>query len=461
MAPHSIQRTAEPNDAAGPEVLIDLGELHNPGEPAQPPRRPRWSRVPLPVAVAVLGLLAVGTQTAAAGPAGLLPAYTLDADSISAQADDASVYVIAGLTPTLTAYRVGDGGVRWRRDVPVGRSTRVEPTGDGPLLVTVTCAEGANTQVTRLDGTTGAPGWSAWGAPVGPAPGGRLLLARRPPTCPDDPAGTGMPGSLDAVDARTGRVAWSIPIRPDDRGTVSATEDDVRRLVLVHVDGTVELWDTTTGTRLVSTRIAALAAPPPWHVESGVGTNAEGGMVLAGDLLLLTTLAGEDAVLRGYRLDAHAERWEYRTNRDAFPGAYAVTPCGALVCLLGEHRTTALDSATGRRMWQSDTSMLVEGYGRVLGEDAHALRLLDAATGASVAGWPSWHRLPALGRGRGALLAVRAAAGGTQVAEVDPVAGTLRPLGAVSGGLTACELRVGRLLCTTPAGNVRAWRVVK
>jgi hypothetical protein len=408
------------------------------------------------VAVAAV---AVATLTAATERTGLLPLFTVPVGSASVEVDDSNAYVVAGLAPatTVTAYRVRDGGVQWRRDVRGATSAWVQAAGGGVLLATASCDDRSDTTVTWLDSTSGEPRWHNAGTPAGLAAGGRVLVVQQnsPTTCGPEPDG-GVSRSLVGIEAVTGRPAWSIPIGSDDDGAFSPARDAARRLVLLQAYGTVQLWDVTSGANLASAEVADLAT-----VYDGNPDTRTKGVAIVDDVLLLTSLAGEQAVVRGYGLDPLAERWRYRTGRDVLPSAYAAAPCGHLLCLLGEDRTTALDPATGRQVWQSPTVLHTAVGKRVIAEDAHGLRLLDAASGRGVAAWPSWHVLAPLRRGDQGVLAVRVAAGRTQVAQVDPARDDLRMLGAVTGGLAACELRGARLLCTTPVGEVEAWRVLR
>jgi outer membrane protein assembly factor BamB len=447
-------------DGAG---LIDLGEDRS--EPV-PDRYRR--RVP-PVLAAVLAAVALvipgGPERAAPRliPLAEVPATRSAVTALSpdtAFVADWADAVVDGqhLLGVVSAYPLPGGAPRWQARLPVpAQDLRVAAAAG--VVVATTVVNGVEA-VTALDAGTGRVLWRADSRDAVHVPA-------------DSAAGLfyGPDGSVGWVDLRSGRDVWSRSVpRYGDFGLLpGAGPTDRTRLMMLSLDGAVDVVDEATGALVASGRIPAPNSgtgtdgdstdAAPGAGGSGGGADAMSGTSVAGVLgRILVMRRQAPATVTAFDPDTFRPLW---TVAGTFQGV--ALPCGYLVCLPDAGGLNALDPGSGAIAWRSDWDAARPlDAGRLLAfadDPARGLAVLGAATGRELVRLTGWTSVDDLGSHLPALLARPDDTGGTVVAGLDP--GSARP--AVLGDLpdaapSTCQAAGGVLVCATVRHTLRMWR---
>ncbi|GAA5197751.1 hypothetical protein GCM10023322_69630 [Rugosimonospora acidiphila] len=352
-------------------MVIDLGTDWEPREPESPPRGPARRR-PRSTAVLLVCLLLVSTL---AGAAPTASAWRLATSIPMAPADGyllstGRLFVTRQGTANHTrieAYSLPDGRRLWQTALSVRADLIPNPTPPGVVLAQLGTASDTD-RLAALDAATGRVLWQLAGAaPLDPSPPGaaRVLLSV------GLAAGT---SELRLVDARTGATVWA---RTLTAGTV-ATVVGAGRLALRSLGGTAEVIDERTGATLVTGRLdtdpASTGVPLPVGFTTGL-------YAIDGQLLATYTSRGATRVT-AYDLSTLDRRW----HLDVDDLVLSLSPCGALLCVIGERGTTAVDPARGAIRWTAPHwTMVGTQPGALVAKDLPEVRdrfaLLDPATG--------------------------------------------------------------------------------
>lgn len=440
--------------------LIDLGEIgaptvHTGRLPARRPARRGWRAGT--VLVGVLALLSGSTVvdplsgtlllgTVPMGPGGA--DYGLDGDLLNVARG------FPGEPAPVAVYRLGDR-LTPRSSLPAG--IPLARVSDTLLVATGRCPDSSE-GVTGVDPDTGRVRWRRPGRPLTAT--GRLVLVARPDGAPCAGTGTGRPVTADAVDAATGRVAWTVStverVRPRPSGR------DLPVLHLADWSGRLVRRDARTG--------AALGAPVAAPLPPGTGSAATATplgtelLTLPGALLVLTA-AGPDTAVAAVDPVSLRTLWTDRRT-----GEIGVTACGDLVCLSGPEGTAARSVRDGRVLWRAPWAVRASrsvrwavGYPALarLGSSRPAV-LLDVRTGRTVAGLRGWRiawplTLPWSDTGDVAapedLLLYRQEDEGTVLGRLEPVDGgfAVWPRARVPAVLSGCSAAGRHLACRAPS----------
>ena len=465
-------------DGAG---LIDLGDDRS--EPV-PDRYRRPSRRVPPVLAAVLVAVALvvpgGPERAAPRliPLAEVPATRSAVIALSrdtAFVADWSDAVVDGqrLLGVVSAYPLPGGAPRWQARLPVpAQDLRVAAAAG--VVVATTVVNGVEA-VTALDAGTGRILWRA--------------DSREPVRVPADGAAAlfyGPEASVGWVDLRSGRDVWSRSLpRYGDFGLLpGAGPTDRARLMMLSVDGEVDVIDEATGALVTSGRIPKRDPDTDTGTGTGAGGTGAGGTGAGGtgaggtgagdgaDPMSGTTVAGvlgRILVMRrqapGYRSVTAFDPATFRplwTVAGTFQGV--ALACGYLVCLPDADGLNVLDPWSGVTAWRSDEWGAARPLdaGRLLAfadDPARGLAVLGVDTGRELARLTGWTSVDDPGSHLPVLLARPDDTGGTVIAALDP--GSARP--ALLGDLpdaapSTCQAGGGVLVCATVRHTLRMWR---
>jgi outer membrane protein assembly factor BamB len=350
---------------------------------------------------------------------------------------------------TVSAYRLPDGAALWRAPLPLLGGSRWMVAATGALLIASETDEGPVT--VALDDATGLLLWRREALPLGAAGDGALALLRRPAagqTWQD--LGVQV---IEAVQARTGRGAWSYPL--PEAGQVALAEGGGRltRTVTGVPSGRVDVRDLATG-RLIASR-QVLPPPTPGRVS-----RFQTWLQVAGDLVLVGE-PGEPT--SAYELDTLRPRW---TSDLDLSTVFVSATCGPVLCAFGRGGgVRALDVSTGRLRWSSQRLTYARSYAHVLvalaerpdRSEPPVLEVVDARTGYPMRDLGPW-RLTA---GTGAPpLAIRhdAASMRAWVGTLDPDVRAVRPLGVLPDIVDGCEAGSGWVMCRHLDASIGLWR---
>ncbi|BCY14698.1 PQQ-binding-like beta-propeller repeat protein [Actinoplanes sp. L3-i22] len=423
-------------------AIIELGDVSAPDFVEEPAPAPPLRRIGLrrPVA-AVLAVLAAVALTGSGRPAP--PSF---AESWSAEIGlDSWPYPFAGIvlvnqgTPEnqeSVAYDLGTGQVRWRlHDKELPSWLNPDPDSNqlyAPAKIRTVEVDGGTTyfgtDTRALDAGTGTELWRRSGDELA-ATAGEVLLGDR-----DDRARiTG----LHLVRATDGTALWDRPIDPADNVVVSEDPADTTRIVLATAAGRLTTLRYTDGAVLATRQVDRPHTQLTW------------GPQLLGGRFFDVRHDGAVTTLVAYGTDSLTDLWRFTTTGDVY-----VQNCGPVLCVNDTHLTTALDPATGTRLWQlpsGDATPLTNG--RLLIADSRQIAteqaVVDARTGRAVRTAPPHSRILAVDGDR--LLELRdttTAPYRVTIARWDPDTGRRTLLGAVLGRSDTCQLSGHRMLCT-------------
>ncbi|SCL22183.1 hypothetical protein GA0070624_2481 [Micromonospora rhizosphaerae] len=424
-------------------TVIDLGELRDEAAPGPSPRRPR-SATRLYRCLAVL-VVALVTLAGAAPVPGRTGAIVPGGPGAEAFLVGDRLYVLEVAHPgggawrrQLVAYRLTPGHqlpVLWRTSLPDGGNDVGLLERDGTVLLTGRSAENTGYETSTVDTRTGRPGWRQPGVAV---VGHDAVLVQ---SVEDE----GMT-AIRRVDPSTGRTLWSVPI-PATGTHLRFGPEGIDRIVLARPSGDVEVFDASSGARLIARNIRP-GELPTWQRTQVVDE-------------LLLVIRDNGGSVTAYGLDGLELRWTARLSLVGY-----VEVCGELLCA---YRQTggmwALDPATGSTWWtdpRSQSVLRVTG-GRFLVDRADATgsryAVVEAATGRLLADLGTWEVArwadpadPVIGirRGRdGRLL----------VAELDVAAGRARVRDALPDVLGDCRFGGDVLVCRRIDGRLGLWRL--
>jgi outer membrane protein assembly factor BamB len=366
-------------------VVIDLGELTG-AEGLPPPAPVRLTRRLIrQIAVSVVAVLTLGTVTASIPPnrpeirqLWSAPFGEGDASMLTGS----TLYLSRGTAgnPTLTAYDLATGRVRWRTSTgdPVNG---LLPVTDGVLLmpesvgdVRIRQDDGSflnSTQITRTlarDSDTGRLLWSQ-GGDVMREFGDSVLLGES-----DD---QGRLTRMRVIGLRDGVTRWSRPVRGVEGWDVAKIGGRPAQIVLTDAAGALTLLDYADGQTVRTGKL--LWHGPPQQQDSGVSTD----LVMIGDYLVISRSDNTAQVSTVYRLATLQELWHV----DGF-----VLDCGPALCTMDGSGLVGRDPATGRPRWRVPGMANVWnlGHGRILADSPSARgphQVIDAASGRTI-GYP-------------------------------------------------------------------------
>jgi hypothetical protein len=435
------------------DVLIDLGELSQPGGRVGGPRR-----VPRPYR-SMLAVLAVLLLAAAAGSAYRRPP---DPPTIVAARLGDSMFVGADRLYVVSAGPEVPGSVIQNKIISVYGL----PAGNLLSLTTV-AVSGAIFDVTSV-GATILVSYQVdtvdEEATVALAAGTRTALWRRPARLLGVLAAGNLVllrenspqfGSLNwyGIDLDTGKVRWQLP--QPVRGYVTETAfagGFARSLVTVDEDGRLDLRDTATGAVTAATTIPV---PPDWSTE-GIALWPDADLVLLGDHTGTTA----------YALPDLTELW--RSPIDLHT-SYVQPGCGDAVCFFSprDDGVKVLDRATGRVRWASDRWSYADRVGSYLlaganGPDGpdRTLFVVDTRTGRLHGDFGAWQRIGEP-QADGTVVGLWEQPGSDVVryARLDPARLSTRILGIAEQVSGDCQTTAEVLVCRRTDASVGIWRL--
>ncbi|SCL22187.1 PQQ-like domain-containing protein [Micromonospora rhizosphaerae] len=422
---------------------IELGEMRHGEEVGPPPDPPRPSSRSLRIAAlcsVVLLTLAGAAPTPVWPRPVLVPApqgatFLVVGDRLVV-ADGPNT--VGGDGRLVAAYRLPGGEPLWRLGMPGGDHVLGVGMVAGTLLVSSSPAGAGDPTSTAVDIDTGRVRWREPGYPL-PTQDGRLLFAR------SRPDGT---WTLRLVDPASGSSRWSLPM-PSNGAEYRFGDRGVAEIVLLTVDGRVEIRDPGSGGLLRAGRVPSAADGVSYRFNQVVG-----------DLLLLDDGAGW---ISGYGLERLDRRWTIPV--DLRTAAY-FQDCGHVICLRDrDARLRLIDPATGRSRWTGERWFAVFPVGdRLLAAEAGVgpepeLVALDPATGRRVGRLGRWQLAGPELSGQ-PLIGLRRLPGDRElVAELDVAAGQVRVRDVLPGAWNDCAVVSATMVCQRPAGGLAVWRL--
>jgi hypothetical protein len=455
-------------------VIIDLGELRPAGGdddllqmPSERVRR-RWWRT---ATATLAGLLCLALTAAGPAPSAFTDGYRIPLTRAWYIYDEDMLYLVSG-PQEVTGYRLADGHELWRATVP--QQVSYLNLRSGPIAID---ERGDCSMLTRLDPATGAISWTRTGIIVGDRPtGGTVwILHDTAGGCAGDAGGGspssegviepgGLPQAIDVLDAETGVVRLSVPIKAGDEWT---TGPDSTSLAVWDQRGHLVETDLTTGATLASGTIPTLA--------NAKGTLAnmmpfvlgfpDAWVVLDPPSLMVND---SQAVLTSYDRRTFAPQWSAQVP--ALPvdtrQFYGLWPCErTVICVqVGDSLQITLDAATGQRV-PGPAAEFAPHVGRhwtvVSDPSPHSgdppVLLWD--TLAHRDAFPSWHVQTFLQADTGRVVLSRPIGEDTEFAIFDGNIGRLRRLGVTGGSYSGCELTPRQLLCLDGHLVLHVWSV--
>jgi outer membrane protein assembly factor BamB len=322
-----------------------------------------------------------------------------------------SLYV-AQVTVTgnqVTAYRLGDGRVRWSTPVTVLASLVNFQWVDGVVLASMYAPGVTGDHTMALDEQTGRVLWRSEDVPESPPPApGRVLLHHEYPV-DGSPGPFAPPGRLGtevaAVDARDGRVAWRYRMGPGCGHAVDqAPGAGSRMAVLCPADadpraGELRAVDLATGRADPAVRLAlpVARAPDPLAVLRVDAPPIGPVLSIVAGRILVGTARDDGADLTVYDEATLRPLWTRRMS----DSDYGATPCAAALCLSDGFGLTVVDPGTGSVRWHTPERAYAEPpgplSGRLLVEPLGGARavLVDVGTGRPVLDLSGWRAVTA------------------------------------------------------------------
>jgi hypothetical protein len=487
--------------AAGTVIELDLDPAESTGEPGLPPR---WRRGLLACGV----LVVCATTLVAARPwdaPRLTEIATLDTETIMSErvSGDSMYAILAGLHPSLAAYRLDDGTRRWSIPLPVPDSAAlvevaqpVAPagaTGDGAAATVLVSSLDPTLTDNRTAAVDGATGATLWRSPLFRVtqvnPGSGVLLAANLTT------GAGLERRYRDVDPRTGAGRWAYDV---PAGWTTALPDEPpgsdreRYLVAVATADIQAAAPQAAGAPPdaappdaappdaappdAAPPDAAPPAAPPDGSPAGGGPAARTAagpadpgpsLMVRGDVLLVGYQRDGQALLAGYRIGDLAPLWTDKVRSLSV----RVDLCGDLLCLSESGQLRAVRPDTGAAPWSGagspgitgtvqrwiyTVSDLAASYGLWPGP----ARLVDPATGRTALDLGGWRLVsqpdPA---GRPALFELIEHGTGRIWLGLLEAGPRVQPLGTVSDLPSGtCDAGPTHIVCLTTGQQLRIWR---
>jgi outer membrane protein assembly factor BamB len=446
---------SRPWDADDPLGLGERGPVHG------------WRNPPPWLVPTLLGVLIAAVLGGAATPPRRDPVLAQQAvnGGLAFGRDDiAFLYQQRTRSGRVQAYRLDRPGVLWTVDYPNGNPVPTATTDPGLVLVAIYPANPSQPSENRIEAResrTGRRLWQRSGVGIVDVSGGLVIVT--------DYRGWGgndelaQPGTVEAVEARTGVTRWSHAI---DHRTLLAAErvlppgprdpeigaDGVAEL---DQEGVLRVLDPRTGTVRSTVRLALSGPPLGLMIQDGTAVVTGG---RPGDDPLSQT-SGPVSVV-GYDVRTGQARWH--TEAPDF-----AQPCGArYLCEYSQAGLTVTEPNTGDVRYRGPIDQVSFRGDLVLvsrsvptGGLPGGSELWNLASGRKVRSFGSWHLVTADPRD-GNLVAQTGIDGVLLVALLDLRTGTARVIGRARDwvGDPYCTFGHRYLGCTGP-GGVRIWRL--
>jgi outer membrane protein assembly factor BamB len=428
-------------DVTPGSVVIDLGY-----ERGEPPSYARPGRTTMPawLPVAFLAALVLVMAGASAGPtrSPLATVFSLEvgpADAF-ALADDGTL--LAQTFGLLTSYDLADGRIRWQ----AGQATPAYRLrlSDGLLLMRPWTVGAGEPDTTAISIGNGTPQWERPGNVVTVAGSSTLLGVRAVRSLSS--IGRQVQGPIEAIDPLTGATRWTVPV-PTTAVLlgVPGAADGSARMLLMHDDQTLAVYDLDTG------RVLARATVPAADYTADNPT-------VAGGMILLRHPGHWGSELSAYEPGTLRRQWTAAAD-----SPFEIEPCGVLACLSGTDGVRAIDPATGATRWSRPAWHSIEPFGTVYvayrqADHSDPVSVFDPDDGAAEVDLRGWLPVPEVG-GTDHLLLTRTVGAGarTMVAVASPGARQPHPLAALPAGTGDCQAVPGRLVCRSVYGELVVW----
>lgn len=424
-------------------VVIELGVERGAWEPATDAGRGPVSRPRAVLTSLVLVLLLTVTGSAAPPGARLRTVFrvpTAPGDTF-AVSGDAVLVARRRAGGGLVGYGLGTGRLRWQAPVFPPTSYAVRRLA-GLLFVGERSGSGGGTRSAAVLADSGVVLWRRPGRIV-PVEGAAVVLAVSD-VAGFFGAGRRIEGEVTALDPRTGRERWSVPL--PSQAVLQVVPGDRARILLVHDGGRAELREVTDGRP-----VAAVGLP-------GADYGPDNPTV-SGDSVVLRHPTASGTAVTGYAAGTLARRWSRTENGQL----ETVRPCSPLLCLISRAGVRGVDPADGTSRWFRPQWRVGEargGYLQTYGPSDGVVDLLGLAeprTGRLVLDLRGWRLVPGAADTALLLSRVDRSTGRTVVAVADAGARTVRVLGALPTGTGDCRGGSGRLVCRSADGTVVGW----
>jgi hypothetical protein len=341
-------------------------------QPWQPPERHRPLRpVARWVAVALVGVLALGVLVTAQRPGSLAPRLVVEGTGVQwALASAADIFVLhqpnQGVAE-LEAYRLTDGRLLWSRAFGVTTSMLF---ADGRSVV-LSGALGQDS-VVGLDPGTGEVRWKRSGYDPGQSTDKVVVVEVADPALTGDEEDPSR--RLVGLDPATGEQLWSFATDAEANHAYLGAPDNNLLVELTH-GGALRLFDLDTGDLRSSVQLS------------------EGAQIAGFDLVgrLLLAVQGRAGRLTAYDLADGQLIWERAEVHDGF-----LHDCGAILCLARDASIAGVDWSTGRQLWQLDGYVAFQQLDRahLLATTTHEYdrnaAVVDAVSGRIIGHLPDW-----------------------------------------------------------------------
>jgi outer membrane protein assembly factor BamB len=462
--------------AADTVIELDVDPTRAAPEPGLPPGWWRALAVACVAVVCALGLVAGGPLPA---PRLTMIAALDTAPMLSERVSgDMMFSIVSGSSPTLMAYRLTDGTLRWKIPLPVPDSAASVDVASGTVLVSSLDPSLKADRTSAVDAATGRVLWRSQSYRANQINAGSVALLFDS-TITD----AGLSRRYRQVDVRTGRELWAYQV-PPGWTTVLPDEprgvDTERHLVAVSPTGAARSVELATG-REVAAKDIDLGVPDPADTEAAgaealvvpnvarqeAAATAGPSLMVRDDVLLVGHNVDGRSALTGYRTDQLAPLWTVTLQS---PSTLRVDGCGSLLCLAEGGDVRALRPDTGAVVWTGTglagalglvggwlyaVSDLAASYGYWAGP----ARLIDTGTGHTDLDLGSWR-----------LLNQSDPAGPALFELVDPDSGKVwlgelgagprvQPLGVVTDLPSgSCDASPDYIVCETSSDQVQIWR---
>jgi outer membrane protein assembly factor BamB len=426
---------------------------------------PPWL-VPILLAVVIAALLGGAAAPPRRDP---LFAHRIPSAGLAFGPDDtAFVFQQRARSGRLQAYRLDRQGPLWTVDYSGATPVPTVTTDPELVMVSVYDADpgrGSQTLIEARESRTGRRLWQRSGVGIIDTSGGLLLVTDYRGWGGGGDLDLARPGTVEAVDLRTGTVRWSHAIAhttllavmraqpPGRHGDAWAGADGLAEL---DRDGVLRSLDPSTGTARHTVRLPLSGPALNLEIHDGVAvvSEAQNDDDPAGQDRAPTSVAG-------YDLETGEARWQ----ADA-PGF--ATPCGdRYLCAYGAQALIVTEPETGDVRYDGQFEqvnfrgdlMVVSRPVPITGGVASGSELWDLTTGRKLRSLGRWYIASSDPRD-GDLVAQSGLGGVLIVATLDLETGAARVIGRARDwvGYASCTFGRRHLGCTGPDG-VRIWRV--